>query len=635
MQATAHRLLGLDAGHDGAEYVGGGGLKRPRLSTDSSFLDVAAGARPALPVEFHNEMAYRGSFPRKLAFAMVRPAACGGGATLLADNSTVTARLSSKLRDKFRLGLIYNFNYYCDQDDDEIEDFSSWQTAFGTTDLAVAMREGNDLTGYHLYRHRQPFALDGGSTLSEFDIAYETWGTLSYRKDNVILLHCGMSASSHAKSTPENESAGWWEQFIGPGRPLDTNLFFIICSNNLGGCYGTTGPSSTNPATGQPYGSGFPMLSVQDMVRAQFELLDSMGIETLHASVGASLGGMQSVCAAALFPERVGKFVSISACARSFPGSIAFRYTQRQAVMSDPNWNGGDYYGDGQHHPDAGLKLAREIGTITYRSGPEWQMRFGRKRAGSEVEDLGRDPQRPLTVKGLNFEIEAYLRHQGQKWLNQFDANTMVWISKAMDAFTLEQPGPGKSGEAALSLEAGLSGVQMPALVIGVQTDVLFPCWQQKEIADTLKKVGNKHVTYYELDAIFGHDTFLLDVNAIGSAVKGHIEQEPGGSARLWEDAAEATGEVLAKLVRTDYSDETLRQMFKAIERPKGSGKCDVTEAKTMISLVWSRKGEVRMSRDDIDQLVATFDKNEDRQISKREFLEIGKSIRDAHYTAI
>jgi homoserine O-acetyltransferase len=235
------------------------------------------------------------------------------------------------------------------------------QRAFATETAPEPAYASKDLTGFNVYSHETPFVLDSGSSLESVEVAYESWGTLNHRKDNTILLHCGMSASSHAKSNLANQSPGWWEGFIGPGLALDTNVFFVICSNNLGGCYGTTGPSSTNPATGAPYGGSFPMLSVQDMVRAQFAMLDSLGIERLHASVGASLGGMQSTCAAAIFPERVGKFVSISACARSFPGSIAFRYTQRQAVMSDPNWNGGDYYGEGQQHPDAGLKLAREV----------------------------------------------------------------------------------------------------------------------------------------------------------------------------------------------------------------------------------------------------------------------------------
>jgi homoserine O-acetyltransferase len=255
--------------------------------------------------------------------------------------------------------------------------------------------------GYEVYSHQVPFALDCGHALDHMQIAYETFGALNHKKDNAILLHCGMSVSSHARSTPANEAAGWWEGFIGHGLALDTSVFHVICTNNLGGCYGTTGPSSNNPDTGRPYGSAFPMLSVQDMVRAQFALLDSFGIERLHASVGASLGGMQvrpspitmtrvtchhaslithrspltkttnelarqAVCAATLFPDRVRKFVSISGCARSAPASIAFRHIQRQAVMNDPAWRGGDYYGTGEL-PAKGLALAREIGTITYR----------------------------------------------------------------------------------------------------------------------------------------------------------------------------------------------------------------------------------------------------------------------------
>jgi len=231
-------------------------------------------------------------------------------------------------------------------------------------------------------------------------IAYETWGDLNHRKDNAILLHCGMSASSHAASTANNTKKGWWEDFIGPGRPLDTNLFYVICTNNLGGCFGSSGPSSMNPRTGKRYGSHFPRFEVQDQVAAQFELLDHLGIDRVHACVGASLGGMQSVCAAAMFPERVGKFVSISACAKSFPGSMAFRHAQRQAVMGDTNWNGGDYY-DGPH-PSNGLRLARQIGTITYRSGQEWQMRFGQRGSDREAEGLVNE-----------WEIERYLAHQG------------------------------------------------------------------------------------------------------------------------------------------------------------------------------------------------------------------------------
>jgi homoserine O-acetyltransferase len=231
---------------------------------------------------------------------------------------------------------------------------------------------------YSIYHYPSPFPLTYASSLPSFDIAYETWGTLSAAKDNAILLHTGLSASSHAASTPVNPSEGWWEKFIGPGKALDTNEFFIICTNVLGGCYGSTGPSSINPSTGKPYATHFPILSVFDMVRAQFFLLDHLGIQKLYASVGSSMGAMQSLAASWLYPERVEKLVSISGTARSSPGSIAMRYAQRSGrspslyrrvffakyfsvLMADPNWNNGFYYD--RLPPHTGMKLARR----TYR----------------------------------------------------------------------------------------------------------------------------------------------------------------------------------------------------------------------------------------------------------------------------
>lgn len=213
------------------------------------------------------------------------------------------------------------------------------------------------VSGYKLYHHSSPLELDYGGSLPQFDIAYETWGELNEARDNVILLHTGLSASSHAHSTPENPSEGWWEKFIGPDKAIDTNRFFVICTNVLGGCYGSTGPSSPDPSDGKPYATRFPILSIFDMVRAQFLLLESLGIDKLYASVGSSMGGMQSVAAAHLFPDRIGKVASISGSARSSPSSIALRYAQRSVLMADPNWNRGFYY-DGLP-PHTGMKLAR------------------------------------------------------------------------------------------------------------------------------------------------------------------------------------------------------------------------------------------------------------------------------------
>ncbi|KNC96148.1 homoserine O-acetyltransferase [Spizellomyces punctatus DAOM BR117] len=403
------------------------------------------------------------------------------------------------------------------------------------------------VSGYSTYHHSEPFKFVHGGVLPEFDIAYETWGTLNAAKDNAILLHTGLSASSHAKSHEKNTKDGWWEKFIGPGYPIDTNKFFVICTNALGGCYGSTGPSSIDPSNGERYATRFPIITIFDMIRAQFKLLDSLGIQKLHASVGSSMGGMQSLAAAALFPERVGRVVSISGAARSHPYSIALRHTQRQVLMADPNWREGFYYQGVPPH--VGMKLARQIATISYRSGPEWEQRFGRKRANPD--------QTPALCP--DFLIETYLDHQGERFCLQYDPNSLLYISKAMDMFDMSYPLPPDpnvhspechqqtqhkpvdcpishpsphqplssttaSPSDRAALVKGLSPITMPTLVLGVQSDILFPYWQQKEIADCLKEAGNRNVTYYELDAMYGHDTFLIDLVNIGGAVKGHLE---------------------------------------------------------------------------------------------------------------
>ncbi|KAJ5470340.1 hypothetical protein N7530_007697 [Penicillium desertorum] len=385
-------------------------------------------------------------------------------------------------------------------------------------------------TGRHeSYHCEQPLLLDWGGVLPEFDIAYETWGQLNGDKSNAILLHTGLSASSHAHSTASNPKPGWWEKFIGPGLPLDTDKYHIICTNVLGGCYGR--------------------------------------IKKLAASVGSSMGGMQSLAAGVLFPERVNKIVSISGCARSHPYSIAMRHTQRQVLMMDPNWARGFYY-DGIP-PHSGMKLAREIATVTYRSGPEWEMRFGRQRA---------DPSKQPALCP-DFLIETYLDHAGEKFCLEYDANSLLYVSKAMDLFDLghahqtatmkrraesedriahgggapsasdptcsltlpdkpyeEQPGstsnaiPLDESVSADSVDgpprdlvAGLAPLKdHPVLVMGVASDILFPAWQQREIAETLRAGGNKKVEHIELGddlSLFGHDTFLLDLKNIGGAL--------------------------------------------------------------------------------------------------------------------
>lgn len=368
------------------------------------------------------------------------------------------------------------------------------------------------VSGYETFHHPKPFRCDWGGELPELSIAYETWGELSPRRDNVVLLHTGLSASSHAKSQPNNPSDGWWEDFIGPGSAIDTDRFFVICTNLIGGCYGSTGPSSIDPRSGRPYATEFPVLTVCDMVRAQIHLLDHLGIDRLHASVGASLGGMQSLMLASLVPDRVGRIASISAALRSHPQSIAMRFVQRQAVMADPDWRDGNYY-DGAF-PHRGLRVAREMGTITYRSGPEWLERFGRTRA---------DPKSPPKLTE-DFAIEHYLTHQGDKFCAQYDPNSYLYISKAMDLFDLTAAeGSGVTVAGGQSRE--LDRVRAPALVIGVTSDLLFPVWQQRELADSLRDAGCR-VEYFEIDAPFGHDTFLVDRERVGGSVKKHLEAD-------------------------------------------------------------------------------------------------------------
>lgn len=416
------------------------------------------------------------------------------------------------------------------------------------------------------YHCKDPLLLDWGGVLPEFDIAYETWGKMNEDKSNVILLYTGLSASSHAHSTPSNPQPGWWEKFIGPGGCLDTDKYFVICTNVIGGCFGSTGPSSIDPADGQRYATRFPIVTMEDMVRAQFRLLDSLGVDKLYASVGSSMGGMLSLASGVLFPSRVGRIISISGAARSHPYSIAMRHTQRQVLMMDPNWNRGYYYD--KIPPHAGMKLAREIATVTYRSGPEWEQRFGRRRA---------DPEKPPALCP-DFLIETYLDHAGEKFCLTYDPNSLLYVSKGMDLFDLgrdtqqaaatrraqteqaiESGTPITSNDPACSLtlpenpytEQGESSVEdtnspvkvtsrppddliagltplrdIPTLVMGVASDILFPAWQQREVADSLRLGGNRNVSHVELSeeqSMFGHDTFLLDLKNVGGNVRNFL----------------------------------------------------------------------------------------------------------------
>ncbi|XP_038046276.1 serine O-succinyltransferase-like [Patiria miniata] len=360
-------------------------------------------------------------------------------------------------------------------------------------------------SGFKLFHSEQPFHLKYLGVLPELHIAYETWGELNADRSNVVLLNTGMSASSHAKSHQDIPTPGWWEKFVGPGCAIDTEKFFVICTNALGGCYGSSGPSSVNPVSGKPYGTHFPVVTIEDIVHATFLLLDHLGVDQVYACVGSSMGGMTSLLAPALYPDRVGRAICISSCAQTHPSTIAMRYLQRRAIMTDPNWARGHYYGSS--YPRMGMKLARELGTITYRSGAEWLNRFGRSTISDELPSLC-----PY------FEIERYIEHQGEQFSVKYDPNSLLYLSKAMDFFDM--------GEGFPSLVEGLARVKCPVMVMGAKTDILIPITQQRQLANLLQEAGNDRVTYYELDSIYGHDTFLLDLNNVGAAIKGQLETE-------------------------------------------------------------------------------------------------------------
>jgi homoserine O-acetyltransferase len=343
-----------------------------------------------------------------------------------------------------------------------------------------------------------PFRFRRGGELPEVELAYETWGTLSAAKDNVLLLTTGLSPGSHARSTPENEEAGWWERMIGPGRPIDTDRWFVVCNNSLGSCHGSTGPASIDPRTGERYRLTFPDLTIEDIAASSRELLRALGIDRVKAVVGASMGGMTALAYAVLFPQEVDLLVSISAAVQSSPFAIGLRSLQREAIRRDPAWCAGGYAPE--RPPENGMLLARKLGLVTYRSAQEWRIRFGRKRAEH------RDP--PF---GVEFEVEAYLQRHAEHFVHAFDPNCYLYLSRAMDHFDLTEHGH--------DLEDAYVRVgARRTLVIGVETDLLFPIDQQEEMAGGLRSTGHD-TTFVRLPSIQGHDSFLIDIEHFGPPV--------------------------------------------------------------------------------------------------------------------
>lgn len=355
----------------------------------------------------------------------------------------------------------------------------------------------------------EPFPMRLGGALEHVQIAYETWGQLDATRSNAFLIFTGLSPSAHAASSVEDPAPGWWEDMIGPGRPIDTRQWFVICVNSIGSCFGSTGPASIDPETGEPYRLRFPVLTVEDIARGGFEVLRALKLDRLAGVIGPSLGGMTAHAFCAMFPGVARSLVSISAAARSRPFAIALRSLQREMIRRDPAWLEGRYPPDAQ--PLTGMRLARKLGMITYRSAVEWHARFGRERATQE-----RKTGDPF---GIDFEIEAYLEATANKFVGQFDANCYLYISRAMDLFDLAEHGGGVPAALARSrLER--------ALVIGVETDLLFPLDSQRELAEGLKSAGTA-TEFTPLPSIQGHDSFLVDMDRFRPAIGGFLAKLP------------------------------------------------------------------------------------------------------------
>ena len=328
-------------------------------------------------------------------------------------------------------------------------------------------------------------------------IAYETWGELNDRQDNCILLFTGLSPSAHAASSRLDPARGWWEQMVGDGKPIDTTKYFVVCVNSPGSCFGSTGPASIDPVTGQPYQLTFPALTIEDIARAGHAVVESLGLTRLHAVVGASMGGMTSVAYSILYPDEAEALVTISGSPRAAPFAIALRSLQREIITSDPGWHQGQY--DLDQQPMQGMRLARKLGMLTYRSAAELEQRFGRDPIPTERRTGGH------FFTELDFEVESYLEAHASKFVGRFDANCYLYLSRAMDLFDVADHGG--------SVEHGLARVGASrALVIGVASDLLFPISHQKQIADGLTD-GHREVRFFNLPSIQGHDAFLVDMD--------------------------------------------------------------------------------------------------------------------------
>ncbi len=357
--------------------------------------------------------------------------------------------------------------------------------------------------------------LESGEILpGPIEVAYETYGFLNDKKDNVVLVCHALSGSAHAagymreleKGVLDGNTEGWWEDVIGPNKGIDTKKYFVVCSNFLGSCYGTTGPTSINPKTGEVYGLSFPVITIGDMVKVQRELMRYLGIDSILSVVGGSMGGMQALEWSLMYPDMVRSAIVIAATANCSAQNIAFDAVGRNAIISDPNWFGGNYY-KYNTSPTKGLSIARMIGHITYLSGESMDKKFGRKFINQKTYD----------VDEFDFEVESYLGYQGEKFVKRFDANSYLYITKAMDYFDLPQ----KYGNG--DLKKAFTNAKCRYLFISFSSDWLFPPSESMEMVSALVSL-NKNVSYINIDSIHGHDSFLVDTEIESQAIKAFID---------------------------------------------------------------------------------------------------------------
>ena len=362
----------------------------------------------------------------------------------------------------------------------------------------------------------EEIVLEHGGKLARLKVAFEIYGTLNREKSNAILICHALSGDAHAAGWHKgDEKPGWWDIIIGPGKALDTDKFFVICSNVLGGCKGTTGPSSINPSTAKPYGLDFPVISIKDMVDVQKRLLHHLAISKLFAVIGGSFGGMQVLQWCVSYPDDVRMAVAIATSAYSSPQQIAFNEVSRRAIASDPDWNNGDYYG--RTAPARGLSLARMIGHITYLSDESMHQKFGRRLQGKS--DYGFD------IFSADFQVESYLRYHGDAFVKRFDANSYLYITKAIDYFDLTRKGE-------ISLAEALKSVKAKLLVISISSDWLYPPYQCREIADALS-ASEIDVRHCEIKSNYGHDAFLLEAGQMNYTIGNFLTRMSVGDVMI------------------------------------------------------------------------------------------------------